>query len=78
MATFLKVVKAGDPEPDSEILAVKKAAAEQLLASGDTPFMLYLEGEPITVSYAGDAVAVFATAEEVCRDCKRQVLGMGE
>lgn len=76
--TFLKVVKAGDPAPDDEIVATKKKAAELLLASGDCPFFLYVESDDATVTWGGDLLEVAATVEEVSRDVKRRALGFEE
>ena len=79
MATFLKVVKAGDPEPDSEILEMKRSAAERLLASGDCPFFLHLEeADEAIVTFGGDMLEMSATVEEVARGAKRRALGRPE
>lgn len=78
MKPTLTVVEGGGvPEPDADLIAHAEDAAAQLVAAAKAGhgFWLLIDADEPVATWGGDGLEMAATAEEVCRDMKRQMLG---
>lgn len=77
--TPLRLVKTGAPEMDPDVLeaAVEAAARVVEVVKAGGGFWLLLDGEEVEVKYVGDALEVSVYAEEVARQMKLAIVGLG-
>lgn len=70
----------GKPQVDSEAVqhAEEVAAAIIEAAKQGHGFWVLIDSDEPVATYGGDPLEMAATAEEVARDMKRQLLGFGE
>lgn len=77
--TPLRLVKSGAPEMDADVLeaAVEAAARIVEVVKAGGGFWLLLDGDETEVKYVGDALEASVCAEEVARQMKLAIVGLG-